>query len=288
MTHALPYACFLLTVFASCKKGDRVPAYVEVPAVEVSSTSAQGSSTSKVTDAWITLDDKLIGVWELPARLPALAEGSHRIGVTPAIKRNGMFDDRLRYPFYTAWSGEVELLKEGTVIVNPVVGYTDVSNFWIEDFEDPFTQFDLTTDSDTTLIRFVPSAYPELPYADNTTCAGFHLDATHRRARIYTDEDFTAFGGPVFLEMDHRSDVVITVGTMYTYNGVQRSEPLVFVVPTKKDDGEMPWNKIYIDLALVFNTAVSQRDIYIEVSLPDGVSSGEVYLDNIKLLRITP
>ena len=273
-------------VLAACSKGEKVPAYVEVDAVSVTTTPEQGASTSKITDAWISLDGTLIGVWELPARLPVLAEGEHSITVVPAIKRNGMFDDRLRYPFYTSWSGNASLFREGTATVTPSVTYIEQTEFWIEDSQDPFSRFTVTEDSDTTLLRFTPADNPEVVFVDNTPCSGFRLDSEHPRIRIHTDEDFEVYGGPIFLELDHRSDVVITVGVLYSYSGTSYAEPWVYITPTLKDNGSMPWSKIHIDLSTPFNTAIAERDIYIEASLPDGQSSGQVYFDNFKFLRI--
>ncbi len=282
-----PYSLLLLTTFfASCGKNERVPSYLEVGNVALSTTPEQGANTTKITDAWISVDDKLIGVWELPARLPVLAEGHHRVSVTPAIKRNGMFDDRLRYPFYTTWTGEVHMTKEGTSSLSPITTYVANTEFWIEDMQDPFSRFTVSDDSDTTLLRFTPADDPDVTFVDGTPCGGFRLDAAHRRIRIFTDEDFDVYGGPVFLEFDHRNDVTITVGALYTYNGTSYAEPWVIVSPTLKDNGSMPWSKIHVDLSTVFNTAIAQRDIYLEASLPDGRSAAQVYFDNVKLLRI--
>src|SRR5438045_9346172 len=100
MIQTLRTTSLLLLSLVACKKGDKVASYVDIPVVALQATDAQGGATSKVTDAWVSVDDHFIGVWELPAHVPVLATGEHRITVVPAIKRNGTFDDRLRYPFY--------------------------------------------------------------------------------------------------------------------------------------------------------------------------------------------
>lgn len=279
----LPFAALVIT---GCAKGDKVPAFVEVPAVTMSTSANQGGATSKITDAWITLNEELIGVWELPARVPVLAEGPNVIGVAPAIKRNGTFDDRLRYPFYNPWSGTVDLTREGTAVVAPGTSYTDETLVWHEGFEDLFSLFSITASSDTQLLRFTPATHPELEFLENGPCAGFRLDPDHRFVRIESDEDFLSYGGPAFLELDHRSDLLITVGVKYFADGLERIEPFIFLPPTHRSDGSMPWNKVYLDLSAFFNSAVSERDVYIEATLPESRSSAEIYLDNIKLLRI--
>lgn len=272
---------------AACSKGDKIPSYLEIPAVGLTTTATQGAATSNITDVWVSVNDELLGVWELPARIPALYEGNVEVRVVPAIKRNGMYDDRLRYPFYKPLITTVTLNKNASTILQPLVEYEDATTFWIESFDDPGTLLNLSPASDTTLQRFTPTANPDI-VRDNTPCGAFILDQEHRYIRVYTDENFDVFGGPVFLELDYRADIQFTVGAQYVLNGIATAIPYVYVAPTTLAAGGTQWNKIHIDLSPVFNTVISQRDFFLEARLPDGVTSAAVYFDNIKLLRIAP
>jgi hypothetical protein len=278
---------FVLLVLVGCAKGDKVPSYLEIPAVTVSTTQLQGAPTSRITDVWVSVNDELLGVWELPARIPVLYEGPVEIRVDAGIKRNGMFDDRLRYPFFTPYTTQTTLTLKNTTTIEPVVNYSDQADFWIEAFEDPGTLLNVTPASDTTLLRFTPAEFPDL-VLNNSPCGGFVLDGDHQYIRLYTDQDFEVFGGPVFLELDYRTDMQFTIGVLYVLDGTPRVEPFVYVVPTVRPDGSTYWNKIYVDLSPVFNTGISQRDIYIEGNLPEGSSLSRVLLDNIKLVRSLP
>jgi hypothetical protein len=278
---------FLGVLVCACTKSGQVPAYLNVPAVSLTTTGAQGSATSRITDAWIYADEELLGVWELPARVPMLREGPVSVRITPGIKRNGMYDDRLRYPFYVPWTGNVEAVREAQVTVQPVVTYLDGTEFWIEAFENAGTLLDATPASDTTLLRFTPTADPDV-VLNGSPCGGFVLDEAHRYCRLFTDEDFAVLGGPVFLELDYRTDLRLTVGVILSVNGTPQANPYVYVNPTTAGGGTY-WNKIYIDLSPVFNApGVSQRDLYFEATLPAGQASGHVYLDNIKLVQRAP
>ncbi len=277
----------LVTLFA-CKKGDKVPSYVMIPAVSVTTSTDQGSSTSRITDVWVYADEESMGVWELPARVPVLREGNSTITITPGIKRNGYYDDRIRYPFYTSWTGSVNVVPTEGVTISPVVTYIDQTSFWIEAFSDPGIQLNLTPASDTSLIIYDAATNADIS-VDGTNFAGIMLDDDHRYIRVYTDVGFNVFGGPVFLEMDYRNDVTFTVGIQYVENGLASSAPYLYVVPTMQADGNMPWNKIHVDLSPVFNVGgISQRNFYLEVSLPVSRMEGQVYFDNIKLLRTNP
>lgn len=277
----------IMLLGVACNKGDRIPSYLEIPYVSVTTTTLQGAPTSNITDVWVSVNDELLGVWELPARIPALYEGPVKVRVVPAIKRNGMYDDRLRYPFYEPYIGNVQLTKNASVRILPVVEHIEQATFWIEAFDDPGTLLNLSPASDTVLLRYTPIEHPDI-VLDDTPCGGFILDQENPYIRVFTNEDFEVYGGPVFLELDYRSDIQFTVGVQYLLNGSPNSEAYVYVAPSSLTAGADQWKKIHIDLSPVFNTAISQRDIFLEARLPEGVSNAAVYLDNIKLLRIVP
>lgn len=288
MTLTRPWlALLLMALGVACTKGDKVPSYLEIPSVQVTTTVLQGAPTSRITDVWVSVNDELLGAWELPARIPVLYDGTVQVRVVPAIKRNGMYDDRLRYPFLAPYIASVELSKNASTAISPTVTYIDAASFWIESFDDPGTLLNLAPSSDTLLLRFTPAEHPDI-VLDDTPCGGFILDEENRYIRVFTDEDFEVFGGPIFLEVDYRSDIQFTVGVQYVFGGIPTASPYVFVAPTRIPSGGTVWNKIHIDLSPVFNTAISQRDIYIEATLPEGRTNASVYLENIKLVRIAP
>ena len=112
MTRTLGPLAILLSV-TGCRKTETVPTYLVVPRIDVQATDEQGGNTSKITEAWVTVDDRSVGVWELPARVPVIGTGTHTIGITAGIRRNGSFDDRQRYPYYTSWQTTTELDQFG-------------------------------------------------------------------------------------------------------------------------------------------------------------------------------
>jgi hypothetical protein len=277
---------FLLVFAVACKKGDKVPGFLEIPAVTV--VSGNTTVTSRITDVWVYADEELLGAWELPARVPVLRNGSTTIQIAPAVKRNGMYDDRVRYPFYTWWTGTVDLVPEERMQLQPQVTYTAFADQWLEDFSDAGIQLMVSDDSDTTFQRFTSTNHPDLQLLNGSPAGGFVVDPERPYMRVFTDEDFSAPGGPVFLELDYSTNVVLTVGVMYTANGQPSRQPYVYLVPTVSGDGIQPgWNKVYIDLSPIFNLALSQRDIFFEAQAPGG-GIGRVYLDNIKLVRSIP
>ncbi|MCB0812610.1 MAG: hypothetical protein KDB87_05520 [Flavobacteriales bacterium] len=284
MIRALGYACVFLLSLPSCKKDDKVPSYLEVRDPSVSADPlTEGSSSSKITEVWVYVEDEALGVWEPPARVPILASGSQRVQVIAGIRRNGISSDIIQYPFYETWEAPLDLVLQQTTVVEPVFTYFDGLDFWIEAFEDPGYKFTVAAESDTTLYTETDAG---LVFEGNASGA-FYLDQQRPFFRCVTDEDFTSNGtGPVFLELDYRCDHRFLIGVYYDFGGTVVQEPFLFVSSTKREDGGMPWNKIHVDLSSLFNQpGISDREFYIESQLDLDATSAEFYLDNIKLVR---
>ena len=83
-------------VFASCRKfegSQTIPAYIHIESIVVDSLTdyfTYGSTTSKITDAWVYVDDDPIGCFELPATFPVLKHGPHKVTVYGGIMSNGI------------------------------------------------------------------------------------------------------------------------------------------------------------------------------------------------------
>src|SRR5690606_35179293 len=203
MKRSILLFAILTGVGVACKKGDKVPAYVEIPAITLNASDSQGGTSAKITDAWVYADEELIGVYEIPARIPILREGTSTLMVQPAVKRNGMYDDRVRYPFYTTWTGTVDMVPTNTATLQPVVQYVSQASFWIEGFEDAGTNVEVTAASDTTLLLPTAAEYPDL-VAYGNGCGGFVLEQAHIYLLLYTMADFLSIGSAVYLELVHR------------------------------------------------------------------------------------
>ncbi|MCU0319369.1 MAG: hypothetical protein MUE88_04760 [Flavobacteriales bacterium] len=273
--------CVLLV---GCTKTEDVPSYLEIPVFGMTTEPAQGASSSKITEAWVTVDGKFTGVWELPARLPALTNGDVAIEVVPAIRRNGVFEDRLRYPFYTTWIGTATLAPNTTTTISPTTAYRSNMNFWLEPFDAAGTLLS-TVNAEDTLVIFRQETHPEL-LRDGSPIGGVKLTTANPTARLITDQNFGLASGPVFLEMDYSTDVELEIGLLYQQGGFNSGEAYVTLVPTTSDGTTPVWNKAYIDISFVFNiSSVTDRDIYFNLELPASKANGLVLLDNLKIVR---
>ena len=281
MTRTLPLVGLWLLTFASCKKDGAVPAYVQLAPPVVVAANGQLVS-SKITDAWVYVNDQPVGVWEPGDRIPLIAQGDATVKVIAGVRKNGIINDRIQYPFYATWQQQMDLVPEQTVVIQPQLQYFDNLDIWMADFETG-QRFD-TVDCTATM-ALVPSDSTLL--GQGLGNGRINLDTDHPLYRGLSSGDaFTNTGPVAFLELDYRSDTPLLVGVRITVSGDPQLAGYIYAAPTKKSDGSMPWNKIYLDMATAWNIPGAQdKRFYIEASLPAGATSGIVEVDNIKLVR---
>ena len=85
-------AIFTALCLQSCKvinPPEVIPTYIYISDITVNANaSTQGSSSDNIVDAWIYIDGSLIGTFELPAKIPVIAEGDYTLQVYGGIKNN--------------------------------------------------------------------------------------------------------------------------------------------------------------------------------------------------------
>ncbi len=296
-------AITILVVSHSCKKfedGIEVPSYIHIDSITVSCDYYSfGASTSNISDAWVYVDDQIIGCYELPATFPVLKKGPHKVTVYGGIKVDGRSGARAPYSFYAPMIyRDLNLVQDSIVTLNPVLGYYEIGKGtnvgWMEDFEQGNTLLK-TSSSDTSLFRVgYPEAWQDELYSSFSGKVVLPPDSLHFML-ANSDEltDLPTNSNPVLLEMDYNCNAAFTVGVMY-YKNYQITEwPLVTVTPTDSINAiPNKWNKIYINFG---PTLVEYRDseyfkVYVTSHVYKGTSSEYIpdrtryyYFDNMKL-----
>ena len=286
MFRALRTAPLLLLFLSACTRTERVPAYLELGSVSVNVTDAalQGSEAHKITDVWAYANDQSVGVWEVPSKIPVLSSGTTNLKMIAGIARNGVTDDRVQYPFYDTWSVDLSLIPEDETDIAPAFQYFDGLTFWVEDFEGVGFALDVEAGSDTTLDGV--ASPPEMVFEGGTS-ATVHLDTAHRYIRCVSFDSFDVPGsGPAYLELNYKCDHEFLIGAYITQGATVLRTPYLYVNSTKRADGGMPWNKIYVDLTplMVIPGAVDEK-FYLQMDLEDGETSAQFYFDNLKLIH---
>jgi len=281
---------FLIVVLLSgCDNNDDsilVPSYITIDQFSLTTDYGQGTASHKITDAWVYVDETLIGAFELPARVPILSEGNQNITIRPGIKINGISNTRAIYPYLFPVTREVRLVKDSAISLSPVsTRYrTNVTFPWLEGFELTGLTMDTTSKSTVPLQRTSdPSLIFSIPGESNSFSGLIQLPSDTSIFEVVTREtyDFPAPGSEVFLEMNFKTDNSIVVGVFYKTNGIQVQRPLLVLNESAE------WNKIYVNLTVPKYDTPGATDfrIFIGAQTDEGKDQATILIDNLKLVH---
>lgn len=301
----------LLLSITSCRKfegSQKVPSYIHIESIEVDSLTdyfVYGANSHKITDAWVYVDDNLIGAYELPSTFPVLKKGPHKVAIYGGIKVDGRSPARDRYPFYMPYIYQnLNLVEDSIVNLSPTLSYYPIGDgvnvAWMEDFENSISLLP-DAESDTTMFRCTGS---EAWSSVNSFWSGkVELPPDSLDFTISTSDDFDFYKGMngvyCMLEMDYNCNDTFFVGVQYYKDYTLETLPLVKVTPTDKTNGKpQHWNKIYINIGpnMNINSSASYFKIYFTSNLTtkDDLAYGHeyhpnskpryYYFDNLKLL----
>jgi len=276
---------FLLSsfVFSSCKKNSttiETPAYIHIDSIRLDVLFAyQGSSSNKITDAWVYIDDQLIGAFELPVTFPVLMAGEHKIKIKAGIKINGIAATRTFYPFYTAYEQTINLSPEKIITLSPLVHYSSQTKFaWLEDFEKQ--SISLTINNSDTILQKTKIATDVF---EGKVSGIVFLDATHTFFECISDTNYVLpkNGDPVFLELNYKTNNQFRVG-IYAHKPSGNTQVEALII-----NPSINWNKIYISLSSVLNGEqdATRFGIYIGMLKDQNVINSNLVIDNIKLVN---
>lgn len=293
---------------SSCYKfpGQTVPSYIRIDSIGLDCDYyVYGANTNNFTDAWVYIDDRIIGIYELPATIPVLAEGRHEVTVRAGICVNGIGDARSYYTLVKPVTDTLFLVKDSIFHYNPSVTYypinAGVQIGWMEDFETTNALVPLTqSDADVVTVGPVDSHiwYHE-PFSFHSGRVQLPPDSLD--FYVTSADEFTFFKDYVeycLLEMDYNCNDTFFVGLSYYKNYVINYHPLVKVLPTdKQHDTPDKWKKIYINLGPYMNDNVEAEyfKLYFTSNLSVAEQLGQApysplgqprfyYFDNLKVL----
>ncbi|MCW3102233.1 MAG: hypothetical protein JWO09_673 [Bacteroidetes bacterium] len=270
-----------------------VPSYIHIQKIDLSTDPAlEGSSSSKITDAWVYIDGHLLGAYELPVTFPVLEEGTHEILVKAGIKVNGISATRAPYPFYNNFKQSITLTRGAVTTVSPAVQYVsgldwEGVNIWKEDFENPsgITLDTSASGTDTNM-------YHHIRTAGSIDAEVFEGEGS---GVVYIDHKNTFFeywsskppfvlprgDAPVFLELNYRSNFDFVVG-VYAHSSAGTVKTRVLNIHPSYS-----WNKIYIYLSPTIAATAGASDYSIFFGMLNNSGADGLYLniDNIKLIH---
>lgn len=305
-------------LLSGCNKNMQTPVYFQIDSVDFAADyTVYGTASHKITDVWVTVNGISLGVYELPAKFPVLAEGRSKIQFSPGIMMDGLTTKRPVYPMYTTCIVSADLLEDSVYTFHPSFTYEDYVKFaFKEDFEDAgfkFTAIDTGAQLQKTGAEDLVFYYPG--EINNFSGKVIISKQTGSFFEIITNDAFTLRYSNTrycFLELNYRMDVAGESASGFEQNvnffnntqknalseigdmevevgiyanlvtGITKQSPLIKIKPSKS------WKKMYINVTETINnqsTFLKDFKVYIKGTSKDGVVA-TCFFDNIKLVYI--
>jgi hypothetical protein len=262
---------------------EEIPSYIQIDTIRVQSQmNSEGSSSHNIKDAWLFVNNQLIGAFELPMRAPVLEEGEQLVEVFAGIDDNGVIAIPEVYPFYDRYRATKTLKRGEVLVVEPTVLYNDDAVFgFIEDFE-LGNLFGADIDgNDLTRIEITNTGKFEGQRSGVILLNEENPIFEHGTANFYELYDENNPTSPVYVELNYKNNIPFEVGIIGFENNALVEK--VYVTGMNPSD---KWNKIYINMSLDINSMKADNyQIVIRAIKPQNVETGEIFLDNIKLLH---
>lgn len=287
---SLLVASLLVTLLFSCNKFDgdqEIPAYIKIDTITFKHNSVypEGSLSVDIANATVYVDDQFIGMFQLPAMIPVLAEGECKVQINPGVILNGMYSTRAYYPFYEPIIFEsIELTpgSEVTELTNLVTEYRASTIIaWEENFEDPYYNLDTAGMNSTTDFILTETGSDETFYGNHS--GKVLLTSTNNYFRAQTKDRFTSLpdqSQPVFLELNYRGTNQFISGVQTLIYNVLDDEDVLVTLPKEN------WKKLYIYLSptISYYPESASDALYFYTTLDSNIDEGYFILDNIRLI----
>jgi hypothetical protein len=277
------FSAFFLLFLISCSKKNPEPAWLKISEWNLNSnkTNKEGELSHNFSNAYIEIDDKTIGFFELPIQLPILETGNHTIKIYPVVLNNGISASKTIYPFCTPFKLDIELTQNKTTVISPQTSYYTDCNFWIEDFEDAGIK--LRSDSGYEDLFSTGNDKKYLKFGNNYGRILVTTKNPYWQGQTTTNSSLPK-GKNVYLELDYLNTTNLLTGIHITNTSGVSYNPNVTL--NAQDKTNLKWKKVYIDLRQMVSYSMygSIFEQYFNVVNNSSADSSFVLIDNIKLI----
>lgn len=270
----------------SCIKNNPDPSWIEIEPwiLKENLDIEEGELSHNFSDVYITIDDNIIGIFELPIKLPILEEGNHKITLYPVIKKNGISATKTIYPFCEPHIIYVNLIKNQVTKITPETSYYDETDFWIEDFENsnfkidddnPYSMGTITKNNLINILKY-GNYYGHIKVTESDSIWLGKTTPTMSLPKA---------GAEVYLEIDYMNNNSLLTGVYASSSVDFRDHPNIQLNP--QEESNMVWKKMYIELKEIVSSSVTATDFehYFKAILDANNTEGNIYIDNIKIVH---
>lgn len=288
----LALLAIIASVLAGCVRNNPEPSWLEVTEWTMESNAIgvvgeEGVITHNFTDAWVFIDNKLIGVFEVPFKIPVLVSGDSEIKLYPTIRNNGISATKKIYPFADPYIIDAELAESQTLTINPVTRYRDQTQIMLWNFDDP-NNYGIA-EAPGSLASMIVDFDPQVLTGINGSGYGHVNMNTSTNQWQATNsvllENIPKQQAEVYLEVDYHNTVSLVTGVVAVEPGSSTGN--VNVQLNGQQEADVEWKKIYLDLKTIISGYPSSTGYYLsfDALMPDSLTNGYVNIDNMKLVH---
>ena len=254
------------------------PTYIQIDTILLNSVqSVSGSSSHKITDAWVIVDGEYLGTFPVPGKFPIADGGTHSITIRAGIMEDGISSLRTAYVKFTSFDTTMNMSVGETYSIIPRVEYNSFNSYPnMEDFEDATLDL-VSTSAGNTPVNIITAPDPNVFEGNSGKVV---LIDTNTVLEIASSAPFTLpLNTLTYVELNYKSEIDFVVG-VYVTAGSLYKQYLLSIRSTSV------WKKIYIninDLGGVASNATAYK-VYIHAEKPSSMTSAVMYLDNFKVL----
>ncbi|MFN7302330.1 MAG: hypothetical protein ACK5U7_12725 [Bacteroidota bacterium] len=269
---------------------EEVPSFLFIDSFSFTTVYAShGLASFDLPDAHVYVDNRFIGIYELPATVPIMASGKVKVSILPGTRENLQSIAHRNVRVLRSFDSSITLVPGELQRISPRTSYRDNVRFaWMEDFEDNSNSLVFTSRSARDTVYIMEgNAEWNFPIGVNSTrTLHFNLGASDsfKLMEVKSFNTFTTLpngGRDTYLELDYRSNVPIQAGMFKFVNALYEQVPLVVLPST---NGR--WRKAYLNYAAELATlpANTPIEIYFGIIKQSGfLDAPRASLDNLKL-----
>lgn len=274
----LVFCFFIIGACTIINEPEKIPAYIEIDAVELNVDAGQGSNTHNFKDIWVYVNGKSIGAYELPAIIPVLFDNDKvDLSFQAGIRVNGTTANPNYYPFTNVYEISLSLVENDTIQVNPKFEYVSGAEVVFNESFESDHMFTLDVDGDTS--SYLVRTGLEVSSGNYSGFMTIEGDTVMEVGAEYLVENFPENGSSIYLELDYMSNVIFDIA-LIGYNA-QASDKYYFIAINAKED----WNRIYIDMTrILIDSGFDSYRFVVGVSNIGYEHPAELFIDNVKLL----
>lgn len=282
------FICLVSCFLFGCVRNNPKPVWLDLSEWQIQDNPElmedPGYLNHNFTDVWVYVDNKLIGVFELPCKIPVLITGEAKsVRLYPTIRNNGISGTKKIYPFCDPFEQAYDLVSGNTISIQPITRYNTNCQFWLEDFESSSSK--IITDP---IVSNASMSFENDPNISlDGTYAHVNLDGVDSLWRgIAVDPiQLPKFGAEVYMEVDYHNTISVLQGFVTVYSdGTTIDNP--FGQMNKQEPGSAKWKKIYFDMKEVvsYYTGSSGYKPYLQAAIQEATGTADIYIDNVRLV----